>query len=344
MHGVDFKPPRATGIFTDVDPDSWYADWIEAAYEEGIVLACNTDPFEFCPQVAISRDWAAYMPVQAEGGLPLEQSEIFSFAIASDMRYYAGSGIYDTPSYFRGAAEAIAEMGNTDFMILSGDIDHPTYAGWTIDRYIGDEYAWYPVVGNHDLNWNVLSWLRDYDYGDVNPGPSGCPNTTYSFDHADSHFVILNVYCNQIGPRSTDGDIGDHLYNWLAADLEATGKEHVFVFGHEPAYPRADAQTGDTRHVGDSLDEFPWRRDRFWRLLEEHDVVFYECGHTHGYNLTQINHVWQLDAGHAAGLGYSYNPSTFVVISVYSDHVSYEVYRDDAQGGAYHLYQRGILD
>ncbi len=343
LRGVDFEPPRAKGIFADVDPESWYADWIEAAYEEGVILACSTDPLEFCPQVSITRDWAAYMIVQARGGLPLEQGTSFSFAIASDMRFYAGSGQFDTPSYFRGAAEAIAELGTTNFMILSGDIDHPTYAGWTIDRYIGEDYVWYPIVGNHDLNWNVMSWLRDYDYGEVNPGPSGCPHTTYSFDRANAHFVILNVYCNQVGPRSTDGDIDDHLYNWLVDDLEVTDKEHVFVFGHEPAFPQADAETGSIRHVGDSLDGYPSRRDRFWRLLDDHDVVFYGCGHTHGFNLTQVNHVWQLDAGHASGLGYTYNPSTFVVVTVYSDYVRYAVYRDDGQGGAYHIYQRGIL-
>ncbi len=267
----------------------------------------------------------------------------FSYAIASDMRYYAGSGEYNTPSYFRGAVEAIGEWGATDFMIIPGDMDHPTYADWTIDTYIGDDYQWYPVVGNHDLNWNVLSWIMAYDKGVINPGPSGCPDTTYSFDYENAHFVMLNVYCNHIGPRSTDGDISDHLYDWLAADLEAADKAHVFVFGHEPAYPQPDAESGSVRHEDNSLNAYPENRDRFWRLLDEYDVAFYGCGHTHGFSLTQTDGVWQLDAGHASGLGYSNSPSTFIIITVFSDYVQYEVYRDDGEGGEYQLYQRGNL-
>ena len=155
--------------------------------------------------------------------------------------------------------------------------------------------------------------------------------------------MILNVYCNHIGPRSTDGDISDHLYDWLAADLEATDKAHVFVFGHEPAYPQPDAESGSIRHEDDSLNGYPQRRDRFWRLLDEYDVAFYGCGHTHGFSLTQLDGVWQLDAGHASGLGYSNSPSTFIIIAVYPDYIQYEVYRDDGDGGGYQLFKRGNL-
>ena len=343
MQGAEYIPPLASGIFADVDPASPYAGWIEAAYYEGIMPACNSDPLEFCPEDAITRDWAAYMMVQAMGGLPLPQETSFSFAIASDMRAYAGSGKYNTLSYFRGAAEAIAELGTTDFLILPGDMDHPSYAHWTIETYIGSEYQWYPVVGNHDIAWEHLSWIMAHDKGVVTPGPSGCPDTTYSFDIENAHFVILNVYCNHVGPRSTDGDISDHLYNWLAADLEATDQTHVFVFGHEPAFPRPDVETGSLRHEGDSLDAYPERRDRFWRLLDDYYVVFYGCGHTHGFNLSQLNRVWQLEVGHSAGLGYSNAPSTFTIITVFLDYIRYEVYRDEGDGGAYYLYQRGKL-
>lgn len=35
----------------------------------------------------------------------------FALAVAADMRYYAGPGQYDTPQYFRGAAQALAPLG-----------------------------------------------------------------------------------------------------------------------------------------------------------------------------------------------------------------------------------------
>lgn len=69
--GVDFMPPAPTGLFADVDTGAWYAGWVEAAYRDGLLPACGTDPLTFCPEAPLDRAWAAYMMVQAKGGLPL---------------------------------------------------------------------------------------------------------------------------------------------------------------------------------------------------------------------------------------------------------------------------------
>ena len=70
-NGVGYIPPAPSGIFTDVDIDAWYADWVEAAYNEGILPQCSQDPLQFCPENQLDRSWAAYMMIQAKGGLPL---------------------------------------------------------------------------------------------------------------------------------------------------------------------------------------------------------------------------------------------------------------------------------
>jgi len=70
-NGVSYEPPPADLIFEDVDPEDWFVDWVEAAYEEGILPACQDDPLLFCPEDELDRAWAAYMMVQAKGGLPL---------------------------------------------------------------------------------------------------------------------------------------------------------------------------------------------------------------------------------------------------------------------------------
>jgi hypothetical protein len=66
------------GLFADVPLDRWplehepwYAGWVEAAYTEGLLPACRSDPLAFCPDGPLDRAWAAYMMVQAKGGLPL---------------------------------------------------------------------------------------------------------------------------------------------------------------------------------------------------------------------------------------------------------------------------------
>jgi hypothetical protein len=58
-------------LFDDVDTGAWYAPWVEAAYNQGLLPACNDDPLRFCPEDKLNRAWAAYMMVQAKGGLPL---------------------------------------------------------------------------------------------------------------------------------------------------------------------------------------------------------------------------------------------------------------------------------
>jgi len=73
MNGPAYRPPTAKNtVFYDVQPGEWYCDWVYAAYEAGIAPACQTEPeLLFCPEDALSRAVAAYMMVQAKGGLPL---------------------------------------------------------------------------------------------------------------------------------------------------------------------------------------------------------------------------------------------------------------------------------
>jgi hypothetical protein len=66
--GVDYVPPDAKGIFPDVPLDTWYAPWVEACHEKGILLPCQTEPeLHACPLGGLDRATAAYMMVQAKG-------------------------------------------------------------------------------------------------------------------------------------------------------------------------------------------------------------------------------------------------------------------------------------
>jgi hypothetical protein len=68
LHGADYVPPDPQGIFGDVSLDWWGAKWIEAAYNAGLIPACETTPeLRFCPNDPLDRAMAAYMMVQAKG-------------------------------------------------------------------------------------------------------------------------------------------------------------------------------------------------------------------------------------------------------------------------------------
>ena len=149
-----------------------------------------------------------------------------------------GPGEYDTSQYFRGMVEKIGELNQAHFMISVGDTTPPQDALWTINQVLGSDFLWFPVVGNHELNWIDMDWLRAYDpdtNGNLPPniserGPEGCEETNYSFDYGNAHFVILNVYCDLNNDTRTDGAIVDALFNWLKQDLENSSQELLFVF------------------------------------------------------------------------------------------------------------------
>ena len=149
------------------------------------------------------------------GCLAVENSN-FSFDVTADMREFAGPE-YQTSEYFLGTCEAIQDVGKGAFMVSIGDIDPPEHVHQTIKKVLGDDYIWYPVVGNHEIETNEdMVWLRQWGSGEiphlVRRGPANCKETTYSFDYQNAHFVVLNQYYNGWS------DIGDSGY-----EVEAIG-------------------------------------------------------------------------------------------------------------------------
>lgn len=264
--------------------------------------------------------------------------ESFRFSVTADTRDNAGES-NDSGQYFRGVLEALKTVGAGEFMLSPGDIDPPSDIRWSIDKYLGNDYIWYPVLGNHEVETESdMEYLREYNIGGnklpyiVNMGPEGTEETMYSFDYGNSHFVVLNQYFDGTCDVCVDGDINDPTYRWLRSDLAKTDKTNIFVFGHEPAFVQPDEYNGRVRHNGDSLDKYRSTRDRFWNLLEDEKVIAYFCGHTHNYSSVLINNVWQIDAGHARGKGDTRAPSTFLTVDVDNSEVTITVYRDTHDG------------
>lgn len=67
-HGASYLPPKATGIFDDVDPSYWAADWIEQLAVEQITSGCSATPSLYCPSKAVTRDQMAVFLLRAKHG------------------------------------------------------------------------------------------------------------------------------------------------------------------------------------------------------------------------------------------------------------------------------------
>jgi hypothetical protein len=204
------------------------------------------------------------------------------------------------------------------FMITCGDLDDfDTVRAAVEDALIvplhgrGMDYAWFPVVGNHDVirtgnvtvdttGWRTRA-LRAYNTNAlpyiVNWGPdvvsrlpgyeqSGPHDTSYSFDYGNSHFVVIDEYYKNDWPGPATNYPGrgtawifKPTQAWLSNDLSRTTREHIFVFGHEAA-PREAAGS-----------------NTFWRLLADRKVAAYFHGHDHVSAVTNIGGVWRASLG-----------------------------------------------
>lgn len=276
------------------------------------------------------------------------EQETFSFIVAGDMRKFTGPAPAGQ-RFFDGACEAMKSLGAGAFMISPGDIDPPAPVRATLDRYLGTNYIWYPVVGNHDAEQpRNMAWLRNWAKAGiphlVRRGPPGAEETCYSFDFGNSHFVVLNDYYDGHVDAVPNGDVSDAALAWLEKDLTATGKPLIWVTGHKPIESVPDMDTGRRRHESESVSRNTIHLKRFLELLKEHHVRAYLCGHTHDSSVAKVKGVWQADSGHARGAGDKGAPSTFLKVRISSERAWVDVYRADANGENYRLRKTVELD
>jgi hypothetical protein len=70
LHGPTYSPPDPTiQVYGDVPLGSWYAPWVTAAYDDGLLEPCDdgVSPPLYCPMDPLTRGQAARMMVRAKG-------------------------------------------------------------------------------------------------------------------------------------------------------------------------------------------------------------------------------------------------------------------------------------
>ena len=268
-------------------------------------------------------------------------SDHFAFLAAGDMRGFVKAKSADE-RYFDGLCEAARRVGAGSFMVTPGDFDPPAAVRATLDQYLGTNYLWYPVVGNHEIETpEDMVWVKAWaDRGIphlVRPGPPGAELTTYSFDYGNSHFVAVNDYFDNHSDVKSKGAIAEATLAWLENDLASTKKPLVWVIGHIPIESLPDMDSGRVRHQGETVSTNSAAAARFVALLLRYRVRAYICGHTHNTSVAKVRGIWQADSGHGRGAGDKGAPSTFLKFRVAAEKAWVDVYRSTTNGVAYTL-------
>jgi len=277
-------------------------------------------------------------------------SQKFSFVVVADNRNYIDQ--------YRVALKEINDMTvNPDlsfsfpeFLISCGDFD-PVKSNmliYTDKDSFPNLPPFYPVVGNHeyetpdDMDYIMNNMIPNLE-NIVNKGPQA----SYSFDYGNIHCIVLDVYS-----ENAEGEVDETLLQWTRDDMNNSSQDNIFVFAHDPAFPRY-------RHLGDGLNQFSESRNKFWLTLREDPRVrAYFCGHTHYYYRMRISDpatgdagdfpdqeggLYQVDVG-AIGNFLGDSNLSLVYVEIYEDSVQFRTVVTPREENNWHIADEWVID
>ena len=179
-------------------------------------------------------------------------AEPFSFVVFGDNR--------DGEETFLRLIDKVNQEDNLAFGFNTGDFVSQGQE-WEYKHYLALTKKLKPkiynVPGNHDMVKYGYKYFTKYF------GPY-----YYSFDYANSHFIVLNNAFNQ--------SFQAQQFAWLKQDLAKTKQEHIFVFMHRPTFDPTEIYENyvmSGRQTVKALME----------LFTRYNVDYVFAGHLHGY-------------------------------------------------------------
>lgn len=208
------------------------------------------------------------------GLIERDNSDEFRMLVFGDPQPYNEKEV----DYFdRDIVDELAGIEGYGFGITLGDI-----VGDNLDLF--EPYSesisriglpWFHVYGNHDMNFDAESDEFADETFEANFGPA-----TYSFNHGDVHFIIIDnvVYPRPDGERGYIGGVTEEQLEFIKNDLKNVSKDNLIVFAsHIPLYVPGWRETSDYFLVED--------RQQLFDILSEFPNMLSLSGHTHVQNL-----------------------------------------------------------
>ena len=245
-----------------------------------------------------------FLTIAVCGCAPRNHEESFQFVVWGD------SQLENTATFERIVGET--ELLKPALVLQTGD----TIVGYTTEpRKIREQWArfrrqiaplsapYHPVAGNHDVTTTPSVPIFKEVWG--------LERTYYSFDHGESHFIMLDT--NLSGAIHA---LPPEEREWLEADLERhKTARHIFLSFHSPLYMN---ENFDWKAVRDLLSRYPVR------------AVFTGDSHIYDYRVLDGVRYFCLNSSgtmpfsnHLAGYSHSY-----LVVSVRGAEVSYAAVAD----------------
>lgn len=196
-----------------------------------------------------------------------EQKEDFSVLLFGDPQPYTEREV----DYFD--RDIVSELHNAEgyeFGITLGDI-----VGDDLDLFqpYNESVAqiglpWFNVYGNHDMNFDAQTDQHADETFEATFGPP-----TYSFNHGNAHFIILDdvVYPRTDGESGYIGGLTDKQLEFIENDLEHVPSDHLVVLAfHIPPFT---PESRETFRIAD--------RNRLFDLLKGYPHTLSMSAHTH---------------------------------------------------------------
>jgi 3',5'-cyclic AMP phosphodiesterase CpdA len=207
----------------------------------------------------------------------------FSFVALADV----GSGT----AAQRAVARVVQDL-DPDLVLMPGDLVYPRFVPELVDFHFFSLYdahmrsrPFFVAAGNHDVLYSGSPYYYDAFWLPTNTVPAAdhaiegtTPESYYSFDHGDAHFVALYVPLLfaqvHIEPASAQ-------LRWLEADLAASRKPWKFAFLHHPLLTSNGHRTDDYNYNG--VRDCEEVRRALLPLFGRYGVQLVFSGHAHVY-------------------------------------------------------------
>jgi|GEM_PF-843841 len=254
----------------------------------------------------------------------------FSFAVIGDSQRFKPN---DAKGGFQKAVGNIANS-NVNLVMTVGDLVSSCDENDCAKKLAEWKQAAAPLLekvrvtmGNHDRTGKDVSdksWEEAFNM--PTNGPEGYSEETYSFNYANSHFVVLN------SEKPKEHIIGKDQRDWLETDLANNKKDNIFVFFHEPAYPVSSK-------IDSSLDANKTDRDILWDILKNNHITAVFSGHEHIMSRKNIGGLYQFVIGNTDSFDhdlpkpgvteYSYQGQHYAIVTVKGKEITVNVYKID---------------